>query len=110
VRSYAQIAAKPTLTKTTICRYEGSFFLLRHENDGLVNNGQPPRLVVYVPMSQGDMQNALIELEAAGVVMRPGKQPPNRNSKLAVESTLPIFIWTRSTCSRIACLARRASR
>src|SRR5205085_10801940 len=41
-------------------------------------------LVGYVPMSQAESHSALIELEAAGVVMRPGQQPPNRNTKLAV--------------------------
>ena len=45
---------------------------------------QPPRLLIYVPMAQGDTHDALIELEAGGVVMRPGQQPPNRNTKLAI--------------------------
>jgi hypothetical protein len=57
---------------------------LRHEIDRWLNDTQPPRLVVYVPISQADAHGALIELEAAGVVMRPGQQPPNRNTKLAV--------------------------
>jgi hypothetical protein len=83
-RACAQAAAELSLAKTTIARYEGSFFRLRHEIDDLLNDGQPPRFVVYVPMLQGDTQSALIELEAAGVVMRPGQQPPNRNTKLAV--------------------------
>jgi hypothetical protein len=83
-RAYAQAVVELALPKTIIARYEGSFFRLRHEIDNLLNNGQPPRLVVYVPMSQGDTQSALIELEGAGVVMRPGQQPPNRNTKLAV--------------------------
>lgn len=83
-RAYAQAAAELALPKTTIARYGDSFFRLRHEIDDLLNDGQPPRLVVYVPLSQGDTQSALIELEAGGVVMRPGQQPPNRNTKLAV--------------------------
>src|SRR4051812_27593742 len=83
-RAYAQEAAELTLPKTTIARYSDSFFRLRHQIDHLLNDGQPPRLVVYVPMSQGDTRSALIELEVAGVVMGPGKQPPNRNTKLAV--------------------------
>jgi len=32
---------------------------------------EPPRFVVYVPLAQGDTHHALIELEAAGVVMQP---------------------------------------
>src|SRR5713101_3235724 len=83
-RVYAQAAAELTLHKTTIARYGDSFFSLRHEIDGLLNDGQPPRLVVYVPMSQDDTHNALVELEKAGVDMQPRKQPQNRNTKLAV--------------------------
>lgn len=83
-RAYLQAAAELVLPKTTMARYTDSFFHLRHEIDNLLNDGQPPRLVVYVPMSHVDTQSALIELEAAGVVMRPGQQPPNRNTKLAV--------------------------
>ena len=49
-----------------------------------MNDLQPPRLVVYVPMDQAKTDHALAELEAAGVVMQPGQQPPNRNTRLAV--------------------------
>ncbi len=45
---------------------------------------EPPRLVVYVPMAQDQTHHALIELEAAGVIMQPGQQPPARNTRLAV--------------------------
>jgi hypothetical protein len=45
---------------------------------------EPPRLVVYVPMAQDQTHHALIELEAAGVVMQPGQRPPARNTRLAV--------------------------
>src|SRR5690349_10519652 len=72
-RASARAAAQLVLPKTTIVRYSDSFFRLRHEIDDLLNAGQPPRLVVYVPMSQSDTQSALIELEAAGVVMQPGQ-------------------------------------
>ena len=83
-KAYAQAAVGLALPKTTIARYTDSFFRLRHEIDQQLNDGQPPRLVVYVPMSQDQTNDALIELEAAGVIMRPGQQPPNRNTKLAV--------------------------
>lgn len=82
--AYADAAASLALPKTTMAHCDGSFFRLRHEIDHLMNGEQPPRLVVYVPMAQADTHNALVELEAAGVVMRPGQQPPNRNTKLAV--------------------------
>jgi hypothetical protein len=83
-RDYATAVVQLDLPQTTIARYEHSFFRLRHDIDHLLNDSQPPRLVVYVPMAQAEIHSALIELEAAGVVMRPGQQPPNRNTKLAV--------------------------
>ena len=41
-------------------------------------------LIVYVTLDQANTDHALVELEAAGVVMQPGQQPPNRNTRLAV--------------------------
>jgi hypothetical protein len=83
-RAYAAAAAELQLPNTTVACYNGSFFQLRHDIDSLLNDEQPPRLVVYVPEEQGNTYNALIELEAAGVVLQPGQQPPNRNTRLAV--------------------------
>ncbi|HUY31317.1 MAG TPA: PglZ domain-containing protein [Pirellulales bacterium] len=83
-RHYQDVAAGLTIPETAIARYDGSFFALRREIDHLLNGLGPPRLVVYVPLDQADTHHALAELEAAGVVMRPGQQPPNRNTKLAV--------------------------
>src|SRR5271166_3770874 len=83
-QAFVAAAAALEIPKTTIARYDGSFFRLRQEIDHLMNDCQPPRLVVYVPLDRGNTHNALVELEAAGVVMRPGQQPPNRNTKLAV--------------------------
>jgi hypothetical protein len=74
------------LPDTTILRYEGSFVRLRWEIDQkkLMDGEEPPRLVVYAPLAQDQTHHALIELEAAGVVMQPGQQPPARNTRLAV--------------------------
>ena len=74
------------LPDTTVIRYEGSFVRLRWEIDqrGLMDGEEPPRLVIYVPMAQDQTQHALIELEAAGVIMQPGQQPPARNTRLAI--------------------------
>ncbi len=63
-RAYTQGLDELTLPKTTIARYTDSFFRLRHEIDHLLNDGQPPRLVVYVPMLRGDTHGALIELRS----------------------------------------------
>ena len=83
-QAYAAAAAELQLPNTTVACYNGSFFQLRHDIDSLLNDEQPPRLVVYVPEEQGNTYNALIELEAAGVVLQPGQQPSNRNTRLAV--------------------------
>ena len=81
---YRAVAEDFTLPNTTIARYDGSFLQLRREIDPLLNDLHLPRLVVYVPMDQGETDHALIELEAAGVVIQPGQQPPSRNSRLSL--------------------------
>lgn len=83
-RAYQSVAESLSLPETTVVRYQDSFFQLRYDIDGLLNGEDPPRLVVYVPLAPSQTHNALIELEKAGVVMRPGQQPPPRNTKLAV--------------------------
>lgn len=72
------------LTNTAVHRYTDSFFALRHAVDHLLSNEQPPRLLVYVPLSEPETHHALVELTSAGVVMRPGQQPPERNTDLVV--------------------------
>jgi hypothetical protein len=81
---YAEVAAELELPDATVIRYEDSFFKLRRQIDHLMNDEQPPRLLVYVPDAQANTHNALCELEAAGAVMQPGQQPPTRNTRLAV--------------------------
>lgn len=83
-RHYASFAAALALPATTIARYEGSFFALRHQLDHLLNGDDAPRLVVYVPLSEDATQDALVELTAAGVVLKPGQQPWQRNTRLSV--------------------------
>jgi hypothetical protein len=83
-RAYENVVADLAIPNTTVARYDGSFFRLRRQIDHLMNGEQPPRLVVYVPIGQADTHHALVELEAAGVVLQPGQQPPSRNTKLAV--------------------------
>lgn len=83
-RVYSSAIELLNLPNTAVARYKGSFFQLRHEIDHLLNNQQPPRLVVYVPEDRGQINHALVELEAAGVIMQPGQQPPNRNTRLAL--------------------------
>src|SRR6266404_6288460 len=81
---YDSVAERLEIPNTTVARYGGSFFKLRRDIDSLLNGLEPPRLVVYVPVEQAKTQHALVEIEAAGVVMQPGQQPANRNTRLAI--------------------------
>jgi hypothetical protein len=81
---YADAAAALELPETTIAKYDGSFLQLRKQIDSLLNGEEPPRLVVYVPEDQANTHHALVELEAAGVVIQPGQQPPQRNTRLSI--------------------------
>jgi hypothetical protein len=73
--AYTVAAAAFALPNTVVASYDGSFFQLRHDIDSLLNDSQPPRLVVYVPEDRDKTDHALIELEAAGVVIQPAQQP-----------------------------------
>lgn len=83
---YADVVSSLDLPNTRTVRYEGSFVRLRWEIDqqGLLDGESPPRLIVYVPASQEDTHHALVELEAAGVVIQPGQQPAARNTRLSI--------------------------
>jgi hypothetical protein len=81
---YRAVAETMTVPDATVARYDGSFLKLRRDIDHLLNGLEPPRLVVYVPADQSQTQHALVELEGAGVVMQPGQQPPNRNTRLSI--------------------------
>lgn len=83
-QAYGPAAAELSLPKTAVARYDGSFLKLRKEIDHLLNDLQPPRLVVYVPMERTETASALIELDCAGVIMQPRQQPPTCNTRLSV--------------------------
>lgn len=83
-QAYSAAAAELSLPNTTVARYNDSFLRLRKESDPLLNDGQPPRLVVYVPMERTETHSALIELDCAGVIMQPRQQPPACNTRLSV--------------------------
>ena len=83
-QAYGAAAAELSLANTTVARYDGSFLKLRREIDHLLNDGQPPRLVVYVPLERTETDSALIELDCAGVIMQPRQQPPACNTRLSV--------------------------
>src|SRR4051812_17430265 len=82
--AYGAMVEELVLPNTTVARYDGSFFRLRKEIDHLLNEGQPPRLAVYVPIEREKTHDALIELDCAGVVRQPRQQPPACNTRLSV--------------------------
>jgi len=94
-QTYAEVVNQLNLPETTIFRYTGSFFELRYriepflefidENGKLHPNLETPlRLLVYIPLDRGRTQHALVEAEAAGVVMEPGASPWQRNTRLKI--------------------------
>ncbi|MCC5662126.1 PglZ domain-containing protein [Nostoc sp. XA010] len=83
-RHYTEIVHTLSIHNTTVTCYSDTFFGLRHKIDHLLDDLNPPRLLIYVPIDPIETNNALVELEAAGVIMKPGQQPPSRNTKLSV--------------------------
>jgi len=83
-QAYGALAVELSLPGITVTRYEGSFLKLRNEIDHLLNDTQPPRLVVYVPLERTETHSALIELDCAGAIMQPRQQPPACNTRLSV--------------------------
>src|SRR6266487_278106 len=81
---YRQFTQTLAIPDTTIACYEGSFFALRYRVDAQLEGDIPPRVVVYVPLAEEDAQHALIELSAAGVVLKPGHAARPRNTRLSV--------------------------
>jgi len=83
-RHYQELAPGLDLPGARNVCYRDSFYALRAQIDGQLDGTEPPALLVYVPLAQADCHQALAELEAAGVVMKPGKQPPACNTRLTV--------------------------
>jgi hypothetical protein len=83
-QAYAKAAAELSIPNATVARYDGSFLRLRQQIDHLLNDQQPPRLVVYLPIERTETHSALIELDCAGVIMQPRQQPPACNTRLSV--------------------------
>ena len=82
--AYADTAVGLSIPNATVARYDGSFLLLRKQIDPLLNDQQPPRLVVYVPIERTETNSALIEIDFVGAVMQPRQQPPACNTRLSV--------------------------
>jgi hypothetical protein len=92
---YSEVAEGLSLPQTTVLRYADGFLELRRRIDPLLEfveeDGRlradaevPPRLVVCVPRDRVESHHALVEVEAAGVVMEPGANPWQRNTRRKV--------------------------
>ena len=114
-QAYGEVVAGLALPDASVLRYSDGFFELRHridpmlefvEEDGSLREGAeiPPRLVVYVPQDRSETQYALIEVESAGVVMEPGANPWQRNTRLKV---LAERVFKRIAPDRAPEIARR---
>ncbi|HET92260.1 MAG TPA: exodeoxyribonuclease VII small subunit, partial [Chloroflexi bacterium] len=62
---------------------QGFVWLRRQLESAWGERTDPPRLLIYVPLGQAEAHQALVEFEVAGVVIRPGQQPPEQNTALA---------------------------
>ena len=63
--------------------FDGSFYKLRLEVEPFLRGLDPPKLLVYLPVSWEEAQEPLAEMLAMGVDLRPGVSG-NRNTRLAV--------------------------
>jgi len=98
-KAYARLVRDLNLPETSVLQYEDSFFRLRHELEPYLEFVTPerkpkdgcgiaPNVVVYVPMERTGTSFALIEAETAGVVVEPGAESPERNSRLRVQAEI----------------------
>ena len=60
------------------------FMALRRSLEQVWGALEPPKLLIYVPMSEELSHHALVEYTTAGVIMQPGQQPAERNTRLAL--------------------------
>jgi len=85
-RDVARSLTPENLSGAAVYHYdpERGFLWLRRQLEPLwADRTDPPRLLLYVPLGQAEAENALIEYEIAGAVLRPGQQPPELNTALA---------------------------
>ena len=83
---YTHVAQNLTLQDTKVFLYDPAegYLSLRRAIEHFWVGETPPSLVIYVPKALQDIDQALIEYTTAGVIMRPGQQPPECNTRLPV--------------------------
>ncbi|NCC30999.1 MAG: hypothetical protein EOM24_03125, partial [Chloroflexia bacterium] len=81
---YAAFVQELSLPGVTMVCYAGSFFALRRAVDHLLNDDDPPQLLIYVPLAEEESHEALVELAASATMLKPGQGAAQRNTRLAV--------------------------
>ena len=76
-QAYSSVVGGTEQPEITLARYEGSFFQLRREIDKLMNDLQPPTLIVYVPLDQARYKSrpCRAETQPAWIMRSQGQQP-----------------------------------
>jgi hypothetical protein len=80
---YCNLIDQLTFPGVNIFCYKDSFFALRVKIESFLNQPECPKLLVYVPLEQDQTLHALIEVEAAGVIVKPGAVPQACNTRPA---------------------------
>ena len=81
---YRDIVADLEIPEATVAQYQGSFFELRHDIAPLMTREEPPNLLIYVPLAEEETEKAIIAYTSAGIVLKPGQAPWQRNTGLGV--------------------------
>lgn len=96
-REYARLAPVLNLAGVEVLSYTDSFFRLRHalephlewvSADGRAKDdcAVPPKVVLYVPKARAESDHALVEAETAGIVIEPGADTADRNTRLRIQA------------------------
>lgn len=96
-RCYGKLVQNLALPGAEKLFYTDGFFRLRHQLEPYLefvtdegkpqdNCGVPPKVLVYVPMERSQTSYALVEYETAGVVLEPGAEAPERNTRLRIQA------------------------
>ena len=82
-RYYSSIASDLRAGQDNFLAYNSGFYKLRLDAEPFLRGLDPPKLLVYLPISWEQSQEPLAEMLAMGVDLRPGVSG-NRNTRLAV--------------------------